>query len=154
MKTALSLLNDLRVANPCSADWAQMQGTDQVRHCNRCKLNVYNLSQMTEAAATALIVEKEGQLCVRFYRRADGTLLTRDCPVGFPVRAWRRVCAVALAGVSLLAWLICEHEAKSTDSATQTRGHDTSTCERTMGKPAPPDFESKRKETNPPPAQP
>jgi hypothetical protein len=42
-------------------------------------LNVYNLSEMSQESAEALIAETEGRLCVRFYQRADGTVLTRDC---------------------------------------------------------------------------
>ncbi len=42
--------------------------------------------------------EREGELCVRFYRRADGTMLTADCPRGLAaVRLrMRRVWAVSL----------------------------------------------------------
>src|SRR5262245_22234393 len=72
----------LRVASPCSADWNAMQGDARVRFCGQCEKNVYNLSAMTHAQAEDLIREKEGGLCVRFYQRADGTVLTADCPVG------------------------------------------------------------------------
>ena len=44
--------------------------------------NVYNLSDMTEEEALKLVEEREGRLCVRFYQREDGTVLTSDCPVG------------------------------------------------------------------------
>jgi hypothetical protein len=67
-----------------------------------CRLNVFNLSGMTREEAEALIRSKEGRLCVRFFKRDDGTVLTQDCPVGFPARA-RRSLAVALASVSALA---------------------------------------------------
>jgi hypothetical protein len=59
-----------------------MIGTDRVRFCGQCNLNVYNLSSMTKIQAESLIADTEGRLCVRFYRRADGSILTRDCPVG------------------------------------------------------------------------
>jgi hypothetical protein len=81
-------LDRVRVASPCKADWAQMIGTDRVRFCGQCNLNVYNLSSMTKMQAESLIADTEGRLCVRFYRRADGSILTRDCPVG--LRAIRR----------------------------------------------------------------
>ena len=50
---------------------------------------------MTREAAEALVRAKEGDLCVRYYRRADGTVLTADCSVG--VRR-KRVRWVAAAG--------------------------------------------------------
>jgi hypothetical protein len=58
-----------------------MHGDDRVRFCGDCKLNVYNLSWMTRLEATELIEQNEGRHCVRFFRRKDGTFVTRDCPV-------------------------------------------------------------------------
>jgi TonB family protein len=37
---------------------------------------------MTTEEAADLIRRAEGTLCVRFYRRRDGTILTQNCPVG------------------------------------------------------------------------
>ena len=81
-------LENIQIAAPCSATWADMSGDARVRHCQFCQKNVYNLSEMTRAQAEALIQQKEGKLCIRFYQRADGTILTDNCPVG--LRAIRR----------------------------------------------------------------
>jgi len=103
-------LDRVKIAAPCSADWDQMFSFEgeRVRFCSQCNLNVYNLSSMTRDEATALIARAEGRLCVRFYRRADGTVLTQNCPVGLRALK-RRVAWVAqlLLGmmVSLLAGL-------------------------------------------------
>jgi hypothetical protein len=75
-------LEHVKVAAPCPADWSRMVGDERVRYCDRCSLHVYNLSGMTRRAAEALVTSSEGRLCVRFYRRPDGTILTRNCPVG------------------------------------------------------------------------
>lgn len=86
---ALPLLDRIRVASPCPESWAGMRGDDRVRHCDRCNLNVFNLSDMTRDEAEALIAEKlGGRLCVRYYQRTDGTILTRDCPVGVARIRW------------------------------------------------------------------
>ncbi len=77
-----SPLDNISVATPCRASWENMQGSDKARFCQTCRKNVYNLSTMSRAEAEALIQEKEGRLCVRFYQRDDGTVLTADCPVG------------------------------------------------------------------------
>jgi hypothetical protein len=37
---------------------------------------------MTEVEAAGLIAEHSGRVCVRFYQRGDGTVVTRDCPGG------------------------------------------------------------------------
>ena len=83
-----SPLDKVRVAAPCNADWDAMIGNDRSRFCGQCSLNVYNLSSMTRSEAESLIAGSEGRLCVRFYRRADGSILTENCPVG--LRALRR----------------------------------------------------------------
>ena len=99
--TSVELLANLRVASPCSARWADMTGDDRARFCAQCQKHVYNLSEMTAEDASNLIREKEGSLCVRFYQRADGTVLTADCPVGAAAFA-RRVKRLVAAGVGLL----------------------------------------------------
>jgi hypothetical protein len=81
-------LDHVRVAAPCKADWDQMIGDERVRFCGQCSLNVYNLSSMSRSDAESLIARNEGRLCVRFYRRYDGSIITKDCPVG--LRAIRR----------------------------------------------------------------
>jgi hypothetical protein len=91
-------LDNVRVASPCNADWDQMLGNDQARFCGQCNLNVYNLSSMSRTEAELLIGRTEGHLCVRYFRRADGSILTRDCPVG--LRAIRRKMSYVARAVS------------------------------------------------------
>ena len=84
MSTTVSL-EQVRIASPCSMKWDDLSPVRDgatVRHCGQCRLNVYNLSGMTREEAEAVVGEAEGRLCVGFFRRADGTMLTRDCPVG------------------------------------------------------------------------
>lgn len=104
MSTKQSPLYNIRIASPCSADWAGMIGTDRKRFCGECKLNVYNLSGMSISDAEKLLTQSEGRLCVRYYRRADGTILTKDCPVGW-AKVRERVSRVATAAFSLLMTL-------------------------------------------------
>jgi len=86
--TTVEALN-ITIASPCPASWDRMKGDEQVRHCDQCERHVYNLSEMSAAQAVALIQEKEGRLCVRLYRRADGSVMTADCPAGLRWRIWR-----------------------------------------------------------------
>lgn len=74
-------LNKIRIASPCKVPWDSMKGTDTKRYCSQCHLNVYNISNMTHAEAVKL-VGKETDYCFSLYRRPDGTVITRDCPVG------------------------------------------------------------------------
>src|SRR5262245_14282400 len=89
MTRRLTVLDDLRVAAPCPASWDDMTGNERVRFCGSCRLHVYNLSEMARDEAERLVRETEGRLCVRFYRRADGTVLTQDCQAGARW-VWRR----------------------------------------------------------------
>jgi hypothetical protein len=95
----------LDVLVPCQVPWGTMAGDERVRFCSRCRQNVYHLSEMSRAEAEDLLRAKEGRLCVRFYRRPDGTVLTRDCVSA--LRVWRRVMAacVAVAAAFVLAFL-------------------------------------------------
>jgi len=102
-KRALPLLGQVRVAAPCSARWDDMTGDAVTRFCGSCAKHVYDLSAMTAAEAEAFLRDAFGaETCVRFVRRADGTLLTSDCPVGVSRRRVKRfaVAAVSLAGAA------------------------------------------------------
>lgn len=69
----------LDVATPCDMAWEDMQGDDRVRHCWKCDLDVFNVASLTTAQALGLIEERTGRVCVRLLKRADGTVVTRDC---------------------------------------------------------------------------
>lgn len=97
-------VNQIQVASPCTVSWSSMKGDDSVRFCGQCEKNVYNLSSMSLDEISGLLERKEGRTCVRFYRRADGTVLTDDCPVG--LRAVRRKMAlIATAAAGAIATL-------------------------------------------------
>lgn len=98
-------LHRIDIASPCTASWEKMKGDERVRHCDDCNKNVFNLSAMPEAEAAALLAENvNGALCVRFYRRADGTVMTSDCGTSAPAlarRTWRKL--PGMAGMAVLA---------------------------------------------------
>ncbi len=99
MKTEIKFLDRVEIATPCHADWDKMEGDERARHCQDCRLNVYNLSDMSRKEAEELVRKNEGhRLCVRFYRRNDGTIITDNCPVGV-----RRLRNLAIAKWAALA---------------------------------------------------
>lgn len=102
-RRALPMLDNVKVASPCNASWDEMLGDDRVRFCVSCEKNVYNLSAMPRAEAEELLADRlGGELCVRFYQRADGTILTQDCPVGVKKKQ-RKKLALAVAGAGAMA---------------------------------------------------
>ena len=91
-------LDIISVAEPCTLEWDTMLGSGAVRYCRLCKKNVYDLSDMSRAEAEELVFAHGGDLCVRFYRRADGTVMTEDCAPTRTERA-RRASRRALGAV-------------------------------------------------------
>jgi len=63
-----------------------MTGDEKARHCQHCSKNVYNLESMTNEEAINLINDNEGEVCIRLFRRPDGTVVTAECP---PVKNYR-----------------------------------------------------------------
>jgi hypothetical protein len=97
----LMMIDNIRIASPCPADWEKMQGDDRVRYCHACNLNVYNLAAFTEAEIRDLVANRKGRLCGRIYQRRDGTVLTQNCPVGLRA-VTRRISRIAGAVLALL----------------------------------------------------
>jgi len=102
MRKFTNPLDNIRIASPCDADWNEMRGDNRRRYCTTCQLNVYNLSEMTRTEAESFLVNSEGRVCLRTHRRADGTVITKDCPVGW-ARLKRTVSRTAAAVFSLVA---------------------------------------------------
>jgi hypothetical protein len=96
-KIPISPLDNVKLAYPCKTTWDSMAGDDRVRYCDKCQLNVYNLSGMTKQQAEKTVSSTEGRLCVSFYRRTDGTILTQNCPVGLAAVKQRVANTVSLA---------------------------------------------------------
>lgn len=93
-------LDQLRVASPCAANWDDMEGDTVRRLCADCGLHVHNVSAMTPEQAEeflGMVAQEAGagrRVCVRLYKRADGTVITRNCPIGLAElkrRAWTGV---------------------------------------------------------------
>lgn len=95
-------LDNIKIASPCAADWNEMLGDERRRYCSTCKLNVYNLSEMTREEAENFLVRSEGRVCLRVHRRRDGTVLTQNCPVGWAL-VKRKVSRAASAFFALAA---------------------------------------------------
>ena len=76
MPKRASLLEQINIPSPCSADWDSMVGNEQVRFCQHCSLSVHDLTKITRKEITRLVASSKGKLCVRYYRRPDGLVQT------------------------------------------------------------------------------
>ncbi len=123
MSPALDV-NNLRVATPCPKAWEDMVGDERVRFCDHCRLNVYNLSELTQKETQRLISSSEGKLCGRLYRRADGTVLTKDCPVGLQdlrKRISRKTAAIFATLLGLSSTVFAQHSSGNDSYLQQIR---------------------------------
>lgn len=103
MSTRVSL-PELKIASPCPARWVDMPGDDRKHFCDACGEHVHNLAAMRDSEIAALV--EGGTFCGQIYRRADGTILTADCPVGVRLartRMGRVALRAAAASFALLA---------------------------------------------------
>jgi len=133
-----------------------MTGDERERACQLCHLNVYNISTMSSKEAESFLQERlpKGRVCVRLYRRADGTIITDNCPKGLQAArdAARFLTRRAAAAVSLLLTVLigAPSQAQNGDSnkvpmmgkpASHSQGEpimgDVAMPTPVMGKPAP-----------------
>jgi hypothetical protein len=95
-----------------------MRGDERVRFCDHCGLSVFNISALSRNEAKALIAGTEGRICARLYRRADGTVLTKDCPIGLRAlrrRLTKRAAAIFAALVSLSSAALGQQPSKKSE---------------------------------------
>lgn len=52
--TKLELLRQVRIVEPCDADWEAMTGDEKQRHCAKCNLSVNNVAEMSAEEAEKL----------------------------------------------------------------------------------------------------
>ena len=113
-----------------------MVGTDKMRFCNQCSLHVYNLSAMTRDEAEHLVLSREGRLCVRLYKRSDGTVITEDCPKGLE-KIRRRMKMVAGVVAGALATLLGMDVFRSTTQCSVTQHNGAQGAVRSVLQPPP-----------------
>ena len=71
-----------KIAKPCQAKWQDMDDHINYRHCHLCEKPVYDFSKMSEKEILELLGKPEVS-CIRVYKRPDGKIMTKDCPVRF-----------------------------------------------------------------------
>ncbi len=63
-----SLIDSIEVKSPCSQNWNEMKGTDNVRFCGHCASEVNNISALTRKQAMRLVRESNGGICVHYVK--------------------------------------------------------------------------------------
>lgn len=124
-QVSLPLLDSVHIASPCPMRWEDMRPADgerdRRRFCDHCSLHVHNIAALTRDEAETLLRESLGQpggsICAQLHRRADGTILTRDCPVGRAALLRRAAARV----VRMAGFLACALAAGVTWAASESR---------------------------------
>jgi len=97
-------ISKLGVSKPCPIPWESMIGNDRVRKCDTCQLNIFNIESMTTSEVEKLISSSQPyRLCIRLVRRADGTVMTRDCPKGLSAYRKRLTSLVTVSIAAVLS---------------------------------------------------
>lgn len=69
--------NDAPIAQLCPKRWHEMHGRDSVRLCASCQNHVYNLSDMTDAAARRFVEAPPEHACIIYDHDSSGEILHR-----------------------------------------------------------------------------
>lgn len=101
-------LDKIKIASPCNMSWNDMKGDDRSRHCSACQLNVFNIAGLSKQEAQELLAKRAAgeRVCVRLLRRQDGTIITKDCPVGVSLarRARLRLASLSASAMAMALW--------------------------------------------------
>lgn len=103
MRAPISL-EQIKIESPCEMPWEQMQGDDQQRFCEKCNLQVTNLSAMTSDAAEKLVGERIDRICVAYVPTAQGTPITLDYEKRKRRFTWKLALFLGIFGAGATAW--------------------------------------------------
>jgi hypothetical protein len=95
----MSLLDVIRIAEPCTEAWSSMTGDERARHCGKCDKTVFDLSVLTRAEAEALLAGQGAKMCGRYFQCHDGSIVLADCLVRRRRTRLATVGAIAAAAV-------------------------------------------------------
>ena len=121
-------MKEAQIAAPCHVKWEDMTGDDKQRFCGDCKLNVLNAEAMTDdEVRQALLKAQNGErVCMQIYKRADGTILTQNCPQGIKLlRERARQAAAWFAGALSMLLSTAVSAAPGTKSDTTNKSKPT-----------------------------
>lgn len=106
MNQRRSVLDSVRVPQPCDVAWEAMRGEDAARLCVSCDRQVHDLASMTRREAESLVTNIRGSVCVRLTRRGGRTLTRDDAPLAVLHHIMRRPSPVAAGALTAVFALV------------------------------------------------
>ncbi len=100
-----------------------MSGGEQIRFCQNCEKNVYNLSAMSRGEARKLVARNAGKICVRYVRLPNGKVQTANSNLHKITGRASRLAAGVL-GASLTISAIANAQETSTPQKSDKQSND------------------------------
>lgn len=89
-------LNNFEVPKPCSMNWDEMNGSEEIRHCDRCQHQIYNLSEMPKRRALKVLNQTNEKVCITYLQDENNKVITQTY-FGIFKRNFVKVFSVILA---------------------------------------------------------
>ncbi|HRH46035.1 MAG TPA: hypothetical protein PKY82_30610 [Pyrinomonadaceae bacterium] len=70
-------LENFEVPKPCSMNWDEMKGNEEIRHCDRCQHQIYNLSEMPTRRALKVLNQPDEKVCVTYLQDDNNKVITQ-----------------------------------------------------------------------------
>lgn len=70
-------LDNFEVENPCSMNWDEMNGSEEIRHCDKCQHQIYNLSEMPKRRALKVLNQPNERVCVIYSEDENNQVITQ-----------------------------------------------------------------------------
>lgn len=70
-------LENVTVENPCSAEWDEMKGNEEVRLCGQCRHNIHNISEMPKRRALKVLNQKAEVVCIAYQTDEKNRIITQ-----------------------------------------------------------------------------
>src|SRR5262249_5619973 len=108
----IHVLDSISIPTNCTVPWDDMKGDGRTRFCNKCSEQVHDISEMTTAEALQLLNASSELPCLRILRRADGRVMTTDCPMTKRERIWKWLDKRSIWAASIFALIFlsgCEN---------------------------------------------
>ena len=71
-------LENFEVPQPCSMNWDEMTGNEEIRHCDRCQHQIYNLSEMPKRRALKVLNQPNEKVCVTYLQDEQNQVITQN----------------------------------------------------------------------------
>ncbi|MEK7725204.1 MAG: hypothetical protein AAB336_12690 [Acidobacteriota bacterium] len=130
-------LKNFEVKNPCSINWRDMNGNEEIRHCDTCQQKVNNLSEMTKRKSLKILNQPNERVCVTYLQDENNQIITQTYLGNFKrnlVKLGSAVLAIIFSFSSIQAMQTKIGKPKKKKVVKQKKHVKTRPLKRTIGK--------------------